>query len=97
MALYARLLAKMRCHSVHAETKGQQLTISSLKASQCEIHDICPDEARSSLFKSIDTAQSRAQVAIAQMSVCCRAFLCLLNRSEEVISRDVVVEEERRR
>jgi hypothetical protein len=61
------------------------------------IHDyVGTNKARSSLLKPVHAAESWSEVAVAQMGVCCRALLRLLNRREKPISMCKVIKEERR-
>lgn len=53
--LYARLLTEVRRYGVHTGCRCQRPAVSSTKACQCEIHDVCANQACSSLFESIDT------------------------------------------
>ena len=53
-------------------------------------------EAITRLLVTIDTAKTRAEVAIAQMGISQRSFADCARRGQEVVSRDVVIEKERR-
>jgi hypothetical protein len=65
------------------------------KVRRDSVHDhIDINQARASLFELVDATQPRAEVTVAQMRVCCRAFLRFLDRREQLIPGCAFVEEE---
>lgn len=59
-------------------------------------HDVGANQARPRLVVAIDTAQARTEVAVLQMFVGQRSLLGRVNRREELVARQVVIEQERR-
>lgn len=59
--------------------------------------DISANEADASLFVSVNSAQSRTEVTFAEVRICFGSLLRRINRRDEMISRYVIVQQERRR
>lgn len=58
--------------------------------------EFLPNETQAGLLKSINAALSRAEVAISEMRVCKRSLLGGITRGQRHITRNMVIEEERR-
>lgn len=67
------------------------------KVRRNSVHDyVRADQACAGLFEAIDSAETGAEIAVAQMPVCLGALPRLLNGCQELVSWEVVIEKELR-
>jgi hypothetical protein len=68
-------------------------TLSKVRRDRIDFHVLSANQTDASLLIAIHTTQPRTEIAFAQMCICLRALLRGIDGADEVIARDVVVEE----
>lgn len=71
----------------------QRLTLAKVRSNDIDL-GLIPDEAHAGRLVAIDTAQPRAEIAVAKMAVGLGSLLSCVSRRECLMARDVIVEQE---
>ena len=88
--LVSRALGAVSHHCIRTR---RRITLSKVRRNRIDFHVLSTNQANARLLVAIHTTQSRTQIAVAQMCICLRALLRGIDGADEVVARDVVVEE----
>ena len=64
-----------------------------MRRNRIDLHMLSANQTDTRLLVAIHTTQPRTEIAVAQMRVCLRALLRGIDGADEVVARDVVVQE----